>query len=214
MNEVLQGVLQEKIIAIIRGVKSSDILPAVEALYRGGIRFVEVTYTPGDVSASMDTLKSIQLLQEHFSGCMHIGAGTVLSAKDVERAEAVGAEFIISPNMNLAVIRRTKELGLISIPGAYTPTEVQSAWEGGADIVKIFPADQLGPQYFRALKKPLSQLRLAAVGGISDKNIGEFLAAGVDGFGISSALVSADRVKRDAWDEIQQAARTYVTAAR
>ena len=145
---------------------------------------------------------------------MHIGAGTVLSVEQVEDAAQAGAEFIISPNTNTDVIRYTKQKGLISLPGAYTPTEAETAWEAGADIVKIFPAGNLGPSYFKAVKASLSQLRLSAVGGVSEHNIGDFLAAGVDSFGIGSNLVSADRVRRRDFDEIEKAAAFYTNAVR
>ena len=212
MEAILAEMLQHKIVAILRGVQSTAILPAVEALQRGGVRFVEVTYRPGSAAANADTLRSIRLLRKKFGLSMHIGAGTVLTAADVDDAYAAGAEYMISPNVNPEVIRRTKELGLLSMPGAYTPTEAETAWEAGADIVKIFPANQLGPGYFKALKAPLCQLRLAAVGGVSEQNIGAFLAAGVDGFGIASALVNDDRVQREAWDEIERSARSYTEA--
>ena len=211
---VLQEMVEAKIISIIRGVPSSSIVPAVEALARGGVRFVEVTYRPGDEAACADTLQSIALLKEKFYPSLHIGAGTVLTVKQVEDAAAAGAEFMISPNTNVDVIRRTKELGLLSLPGAYTPTEAELAWESGADIVKIFPASGLGPAYFKAVKSSLSQLRLSAVGGVSEQNIHEFLAAGVESFGIGNNLVSAERVARGAWQEIEAAAAFYTAAVK
>ena len=211
---LLEELLEAKIISIIRGVSSDQIVPAVEALARGGVRFVEVTFRPSDQAACRDTLQSIALLKRTFSGRMHVGAGTVLTAAQVEEAAAVGAEFIISPNTNGDVIAKTKALGLLSLPGAYTPTEAEAAWEAGADIVKIFPADGLGPKYFKAVKASLSQLRLSAVGGVSEKNIGDFIAAGVDSFGIGSNLVSADKVARQAWVEIEEAAAFYVRAVK
>ena len=154
------------------------------------MRFVEVTYRPGDDAACRDTLRSISALQEQFGGQMHIGAGTVLSVQQVEDAAQAGAEFIISPNTNTDVIRYTKQKGLISLPGAYTPTEAETAWGGRADIVKIFPAGNLGPSYFKAVKASLSQLRLSAVRGVSEANISDFLAAGVRFFWALAATLS------------------------
>ena len=211
MSHVMEDMLASKIISIIRGVDSRHIVDAVKALQQGGVRFVEVTFNPADEAASRDTLRSIQLLKDQFGEVMHIGAGTVLTPKNVEDSAAAGAEFMISPDMNCQVIQRTKELGLVSMPGALTPTEVQTAWTAGADIVKIFPADCMGPAYFKALKAPLSHVRLAAVGGVSEKNIAAFLQAGADGFGIGGNLVNADRVNRRAWEEITAAARGFMT---
>lgn len=209
----LEEMLDSKIISIIRGVASSGVVSAVEALERGGVKFVEVTFRPGDEKACMDTLKSIEMLKKRFSG-MHIGAGTVLTTAQVKDAAAAGAEFIISPNMNLDVIAKTKELSLLSLPGAFSPTEIETAWEAGADIVKIFPAETVGPKYFKAVRGPLPNVRLAAVGGVSTKNIADFLAAGSDAFGIGSNLVSAARVKRAAWQEIEDDAAAYIAAVK
>lgn len=209
----LDEMLDSKIISIIRGVASSGVVSAVEALERGGVKFVEVTFRPGDEKACMDTLKSIEMLKKRFNG-MHIGAGTVLTTAQVKDAAAAGAEFIISPNMNLNVIAKTKELNLLSLPGAFSPTEIEAAWEAGADIVKIFPAETVGPKYFKAVRGPLPNVRLAAVGGVSTKNIADFLAAGSDAFGIGSNLVSAARVKRAAWQEIEDDAAAYIAAVK
>lgn len=211
---LFEEMLDKKIIAIIRGVASTEIVPAVEALYKGGLCFVEVTYRPASKEESRDTLRSIALLKERFAPAMHIGAGTVLSVKQVDEAAAAGAEYIISPNTNLSVIARTKELGLLSLPGAYTPSEAESAYEAGADIVKIFPAGTLGPGYFKALKSPLAQLHLAAVGGVSLSNIKDFLAAGAEVFGIGGNLVSAARVKAGDFAAIERDAALYIAAVK
>lgn len=211
---ILDELLDAKIISIIRGVSSEYVLPTAAALERGGVQFVEVTYKPEDEAACADTLKSIRLLKQQYSEKMHIGAGTVLTVRQVEDAAEAGAEFIISPNTNTAVIQRTKELHLISIPGAYTPTEAEAAWEAGADFIKIFPADTLGPAYFKAVMSSLSHLRLIATGGVSEKNIESFMAVGVNGFGIGSNLVSADRINRGAWAEIEKDALFYTSAVK
>lgn len=212
--DILDELLDAKIISIIRGVSSEYVLPAAAALERGGVQFAEVTYKPEDEAACADTLKSIRLLKQQYSEKMHIGAGTVLTVRQVEDAAEAGAEFIISPNTNTAVIQRTKELHLISIPGAYTPTEAETAWEAGADFIKIFPADTLGPAYFKAVMSSLSHLRLIATGGVSEKNIESFMAVGVSGFGIGSNLVSADRINRGAWAEIEKDALFYTSAVK
>lgn len=212
MENLLAEVLDKKIIAIIRGVGSEDIVNVGEALYRGGIRFMEVTFNASSLLASEDTLESIRRLRERLAGRMHIGAGTVLTAVQADLARDAGAEFIISPDTNPEVILRTKELGLLSMPGALTPTEVQNAWTAGADIVKIFPSSVVGPSYFKSLKSPLSQVKLAAVGGVDETNIESFLKAGADAFGIGGSLVSNDQVARKAWDEIEQHARQYTSA--
>lgn len=215
MNQtLLEEVLRYKVISIIRGVSSQQIVETVRALVEGGIRFVEVTFNPADEAMSQDTLKSIKLLNREFSGYIHLGAGTVLTPQQAEAAAAAGAEFIISPTVNTTVIRRTKELGLLSMPGAYTPTEAQAAYEAGADIIKIFPADQLGTGYFKAIKAPLSHLHLAAVGGVTEENLHEFIEVGVEVFGIGNNLVNARIVALKDWPAITRAASAYMAAAK
>ena len=158
----------EKIIAISRGISSSHILKVADALRRGGVHFMEVTYNPSNEEASKDTLKSIEVLKKEFGEEMHIGAGTVLTVEQVEDAREAGAEYIISPNVDEIVIRKTKELGLLSIPGAMTPTEAQNAWKWGADYVKIFPADNLGADYIKAMLSSMNHLKLVCTGGIDE----------------------------------------------
>jgi len=210
MHKLLPKILNRKIISIIRGVGTEGLAPAVEALLRGGVDFVELTFDAASEENSLLTLEGIRMLREKFGTHLHVGAGTVLTPRQVELAAEAGAEFIISPNMNASVIARTGELGLLSMPGAFTPTEVEAAAEAGADIIKIFPAGTVGPAYFKALKAPLSHVRLAAVGGVSEDNICAFLNAGADAFGIGGFLVSRERVSRGAWDEIEASARAYV----
>ena len=210
MDNLLKEILDKKIISIIRGVPSKYILQVAEALYRGGITFMEVTYRPGDKSASRDTLKSIDIIKRNFVGKIHIGAGTVLSAEQVELAYDAGAEYIISPNVNKSVISRTKELGMISIPGALTPTEIITAWDMGADIVKIFPARAMGSGYFKDIKSSFNHVTLSAVGGVNVKNISEYLAAGADVLSIGSSLVNQEYIINHAWEDITKTAAACV----
>ena len=180
----------EKIIAISRGISSSHILKVADALRRGGVHFMEVTYNPSNEEASKDTLKSIEVLKKEFGEEMHIGAGTVLTVEQVEDAREAGAEYIISPNVDEIVIRKTKELGLLSIPGAMTPTEAQNAWKWGADYVKIFPADNLGADYIKAMLSSMNHLKLVATGGIDEGNMLEFLDSDCVGLGIGGSLLN------------------------
>lgn len=211
-TNILEEMLKHKIIAIVRGVKSEDILDVAKALKDGGVNFMEVTFDASSKDGSVDTLKSIALVKNAFAENFYIGAGTVLSTQQVEAAVKAGAEFMISPSMNRAVISRTKELGKISMPGAYTPTEIQDAYEAGADIVKVFPSTCLGVEYFRAIKAPLSHIRLAAVGGVNPENISDFIAAGVDGFGIGSNLVNNKVVAAKNWQTITESAKRFIAA--
>ena len=163
---------------------------------------------------SRDTLRSISLLQEYFGSAMHIGAGTVLTTDQVDAAARAGAEFMISPDTDRAVIARTKELGLLSMPGALTPSEIKTAWLAGADMVKIFPAALFGPAYVKDLKAPLPAVKLSAVGGITADNIRAYRDAGYDGFGIGGGLIHKDRVERGDWDGLTRLACAFTEALR
>lgn len=210
MEKLLEHLLDKKIIAIIRGITEEHLILKVgEALTAGGVTFMEVTFSSDDMRAASYTLNAIKALKKYYGDEIHVGAGTVLSLVQLEQAVAAGAEYIISPNVNLDIIKRTKELGCLSIPGAYTPTEVQLAWENGADLIKIFPAGSLGARYFKDLKAPLRHIRMAAVGGIGINDIKEFTEAGAEAFGIGSNLVSVDNVNSGNWEQITAVARAY-----
>lgn len=214
MNKIINAVEGEKIIAIVRGVEASKLLPLAEALYAGGIRLLEITYCADGSVSDEQTAKSINTLSECFKDRMYIGAGTVLTAEQAELTAAAGGSFIISPDTNIEVIRRTKELGLISIPGALTPTEVQLAHSSGADFVKLFPVTSLGPDYIRAIRAPLSGIKLLAVGGINTDNIAEYLRAGISGFGIGSNITPRAAIENERYGEITALAQKYVSAVK
>lgn len=179
----LQEILQHKIVAILRGVSPGDVLRIAQALYNGGVRLLEVTLnSPG-------ALDSIEQVAGEMKGKMLVGAGTVLDAADAKEAIAAGARFIISPVLEKGVIRAARRHGAVSIPGAYTPTEVLNAFVQGGEIVKVFPA--LGPHYIKDLLAPLPHLPLMPTGGIALQNINAFNASGAVAFGIGSALVDS-----------------------
>jgi 2-dehydro-3-deoxyphosphogluconate aldolase/(4S)-4-hydroxy-2-oxoglutarate aldolase len=200
----------DAIIAISRGISSRNILKVADALHKGGICFMEVTYNPSNSEASNDTLKCIEMLKKEFKDEMHIGAGTVLTVKQVEDAKNAGAEYIISPNVNKNVIRKTKELGLISIPGAMTPTEAMNAIEYQADFVKIFPASILGLDYIKALLSSMNHLKLIATGGINNKNLREFLNSGCIGVGVGGCLINRSLAESENYQEIYRRAKEMI----
>lgn len=214
LHPLLPELETARIVSIVRGVGSDRIIQAAEAVYAGGIRFLEVTFDMASEERSRDTLRSISLLQEHFGSAMHIGAGTVLTTDQVDAAARAGAEFMISPDTDRAVIARTKELGLLSMPGALTPSEIKTAWLAGADMVKIFPAALFGPAYVKDFKAPLPAVKLSAVGGITADNIRAYRDAGYDGFGIGGGLIHKDRVERGDWDGLTRLACAFTEALR
>lgn len=189
-KKVIQEILDKKIIAIVRGVEPEKIVNIAQALYDGGITLVEVTFNQKDPASFQETADAIAAIKEHMGDKMLVGAGTVTSVELVEMAAKAGAMYIISPDTDAAVIRRTKELGLVSLPGAYTPTEAKQAHNAGADFVKLFPCVGDAPAYLKALCAPLSHIKFLAVGGVNADNAAEFLKAGAVGLGVGSCLVN------------------------
>jgi len=211
-NEVIKTIEKEKIVVIVRGVESEKLIPLAEAMYEGGIRLMEITYSANGSVSDEDTAKNIQMLSRHFDGRMLIGAGTVITEKQVELTKKAGGKFIISPDTYTEIIKKTRELGLVSMPGALTPSEIQQAHRAGADFVKLFPITNMGVDYVKAVKAPLSHIRLLAVGGIDENNISEYLKAGVCGFGIGTNIAKKALIDVGDYAAITELAKKYVSA--
>ena len=188
-DEIKEIIKNKKLIAILRNIGEDKLFPIVEALYQGGIRVLEVTYSQNGTISDDDTEKNIHNLVEKMSNKMLIGAGTVLTEEQVIRTKRAGGCFIISPDTNENVINKTNELEMVSIPGALTPTEIKHAYDLGADFVKVFPSSAFGASYIKAIKAPLSNIDLLSVGGVDLNNINDFYNAGVCGFGIGSNIL-------------------------
>ena len=214
MNKLIEQIKEQKIIVIVRGVAADKLIPVAEAIYNGGIRFLEITYSADGSVSDEATAQNIKMLAEHFEGKMHIGAGTVLTEKQVELTCKSGGKFIISPDVNELVIKKTKELGLISMPGALTPTEIQTAHRYGADFVKLFPVVSLGTDYVKAVKAPLSHINLLAVGGITLENIKDYISIGVCGFGIGTNIIDKNSIKNNDFEAITKLAVKYTEAVK
>ena len=203
-NNIIDAINANKIIAIIRGIDKEHIVKTAEALLAGGIKIMEITLNRSDA------VESIEMLCKTFNGKMLLGAGTVLNKKQVEEVSKAGAMFIVSPNTDREVIEQTKNLNMVSIPGALTPSEIVDARKFGADFVKVFPAGSLGPNYIKAIRAPLDNIPLLAVGGIDTENMCEFLKAGVAGLGIGGNLVDKTLISSGKYDEIRKNAAEYV----
>lgn len=213
-EEVIHQVEAEKVIAIVRGVAPDKIMPVADALYEGGIRLMEVTFLQKQPDSFSVTADAIAAIAKKYEGRMRVGAGTVTTPQLVELAAKAGAEYIISPDTNQEVIRRTRELGLVSMPGAMTPSEVMQAHHAGADFVKLFPASELGVSYVKAIRAPISHVKLLAVGGINERNIADFLAVGMVGAGVGGSLVNRRWIEDGAFAKITEAARSLLTAVK
>jgi 2-dehydro-3-deoxyphosphogalactonate aldolase len=183
---------QMPLIAILRGITPEEVEDISDALVDNGIIFMEVTLN------SLNWEESLRRIKARHGDHIILGAGTVLSEVDVDRVKAVGGQVIISPNMDMGVIKRTKELGLVSVPGCYTPSECFTALKAGADILKIFPADTLGVPFIKAISAVLpSGTPICPTGGVTAENMHTFMDAGVYAMGMGSALYKTGRSKED-----------------
>ena len=204
-----QAVLDHGIIAICRGLSGEKLLRLSDVLYEAGIRFIEVTYNHSDPDTLQHTGEAIsQLVQRHSD--LHIGAGTVLTQAEVFNTQKHGGTFIVSPNTNLDVIRCAKAAGMGSVPGAMTPSEIVDAYDAGADVVKLFPADQLGPAYIKAIRSPLNHIPLLATGGVDLANFESFLKAGCCGAGLGGSLTNKKMLAEEDWAGLAGLANGFV----
>lgn len=213
-QDIIQIVDKEKVIAIIRGVSPEQCLKVADALYEGGIRLMEIAYNQQDPSSFPNTADCIESIGSKYEGRMLVGAGTVVSTALTELSAKAGAKYIISPDVNVDVIRRTKELGMVSMPGALTPTEIMTAHAAGADYVKLFPAGNFGPAYVKAIRAPISHVKMMAVGGINEKNLADYLKVGMSGAGIGGNLANKEWIEKGDFMRITEVARMLVDIAK
>jgi len=211
-DEALSLIRKTKLVAILRGVPAERVDGVVEALLAGGVRVLEFTFDHMRKDCVAANAAIIRHAVERFGDRAIIGCGTCLSPEEAEAAYAAGAVLVITPNVDEAVIRRARDLGMVAMPGAMTPTEIAAAWRYGADIVKLFPAGELGLSYIKAVRGPLCHIPLAAVGGVQPENVSEFLSAGVCGFGVGGPLVLKDAVKSGDYPAIEARAKAFTEA--
>lgn len=188
--EILSRLIAGKVVAVVRLDSGDQLIKVAEALKAGGVTAIEFTVpTPG-------ALDMIKQASAYFGDEVIMGAGTVLDAETARAAILSGAQFIVTPALNVKTIQLCRRYGKPIIPGALTPTEILTAWEAGADMVKVFPADSMGPAYLKAVLAPLPQVRLAPTGGISADNAAEYLKAGATALGVGGKLVDKKAVAR------------------
>lgn len=200
----LQRIIDGGIVAVVRSADSQQLVDVVRALAEGGVTTVEITMT---VPNALDVLRQVrQALGER----VLLGAGTVLDAETARAVLLAGAEYIVAPTVNLDVIRLCRRYDKVVMPGAFSPTEILTAWEAGADIVKVFPADVVGPAFFKAMRGPLPQIRLMPTGGVDLTTAAAFLKAGACCLGIGGQLVEPEAVKTRNFARIRELAGQYV----
>lgn len=210
----IEAIEKTKIVTVIRGVYGKDLENLLSALFDGGIRAAEITFDQSGAVKDEETAREIKAAVKQMSGKMHIGAGTVLYEKQVNLACGADAEYIVSPDTNEKIISLTKDKGRVSIPGALTPTEAQTAFSAGADFVKLFPAGCMGKEYLKAVALPLSHIKFLAVGGINASEIKDYLACGAAGFGISSGIVDKKLIAQGDFNAVARRAREYIEEAK
>jgi 2-dehydro-3-deoxyphosphogluconate aldolase/(4S)-4-hydroxy-2-oxoglutarate aldolase len=204
----LQTLTDTGVIAVIRAPSAEILVPIAEALLAGGVMVIEVT------TSTPNAIHGIEMLSNQFGDRAVLGVGTVLDATTAADAIKAGAQFVLSPHFDAEVVETTRRHGKISVPGAFTPSEILRAWTAGADMVKVFPSTTLGPGYIRDLLAPLPQLKLTPTGGVDAKNAGEWIKAGAVCVGAGSALVSKDAMAKKDWAAITASARAFVESIR
>ena len=209
-ERIIQEILEKKIISIVRGVEPDKMVRIAEALYEGGVTMIEVTFNQKNPASWQETANSIAAIKAAMGDKMFVGAGTVTSVELVDMAAKAGAGYIISPDTDPDVIARTRELGLVSLPGAYTPTEAKQAHNAGADFVKLFPCVGDAPAYLKALCAPLSHIKFLAVGGVTADNAADFLKAGAVGIGVGSSLVNKKWADAGEFWKITEEAKRFI----
>ena len=210
-EDMIQKILDEKAVAIVRGIYGEDCLNLARALHAGGVNLLEVTFNQKSAEERQRTCDTIRLLVRELGDRMAFGAGTVTTVEMVEMAREAGGQFIVSPDTNEAVIRATVAAGMISIPGALTPTEIAQAHNYGADFVKLFPANAMGPAYLKSICAPLSHVRILAVGGVDAGNVADYMAAGAVGVGVAGCLFKKEWVQAGQWDRVTEASKALVS---
>ena len=210
-NTVLKAIEENKIVVILRGLTKDQLFNTVTAIRKGGIKCCEVTYDARGIISDEETASNIRMLVDSFPD-MHVGAGTVLTEKQVELTAYAGGEFIISPDVNPDVIKKTVDMHLVSMPGALTPSECTLAHRSGADFIKLFPNSEMKPTYLKAISAPLSHLKFIAVGGVNENNVASYLEAGAVGIGVASAIIDKKLIESGNYESLTTLAKKYVDA--
>jgi 2-dehydro-3-deoxyphosphogluconate aldolase/(4S)-4-hydroxy-2-oxoglutarate aldolase len=201
----LRQVIECGIVAVVRSRDSLQLVEVAKALAEGGVNIVEITMSVPD---ALDVVRQVR---KTLGDRIFLGAGTVLDPETARAALLAGAEFIVAPTLNLDVIRLCQRYDKLVMPGAFTPTEILTAWEAGADIVKVFPAEVVGPAFFKAVRAPLPQIKLMPTGGVDLTTATSFLKAGACCLGIGGQLVEPKAVAERNFDRIRELASQYVS---
>ena len=207
-DDQLRFMLDHGLVAIVRLKEPAELVPIAQAIEAGGVRVIE--FTMGTPNA----LEAISTLAKEWGDRILLGAGTVLDPETGRAAFLAGAQFLVAPNFNPALIEMARRYNKIVVPGAYTPTEILAAWECGADIVKVFPASSLGPQYIKDILGPLPYVRMLPTGGVGLENITAFIKAGAAAVAVGSNLTDPKLIKEKNWSGLTELARRFADTVR
>ncbi|SEN50860.1 bifunctional 4-hydroxy-2-oxoglutarate aldolase/2-dehydro-3-deoxy-phosphogluconate aldolase [Lihuaxuella thermophila] len=206
---LLEQIKENGIVAVIRGATTENIVEIARALKNGGVKALEITVETPKV------LSMIERVSDAFGEEVIVGAGTVLDPETARAAIMAGAKFIFSPTVHPETIKMAKRYGVISIPGALTPTEILTAYENGADLIKVFPAHVFGPRYIKDIHGPLPHIPLMPTGGLDVDNVGDYIKAGAVAAGIGSSLVNTKKqMDSDFFIELENKAAQFVQAVK
>jgi 2-dehydro-3-deoxyphosphogluconate aldolase/(4S)-4-hydroxy-2-oxoglutarate aldolase len=208
-QRTINEIKEKKIIAILRNVPLDKLEKTVGAIVAGGISLIEIAHNQKSERCMEDNAAAIRLIKDRFKDSVTLGSGTVMNKEQVDSAVEAGADFILSPNFKPEVVLRANALEVVVIPGALTPTEIVDAYELGADFIKLFPVDNLGISYVKAIKGPLNYIPLIGVGGITTENFIDYLNTGMEGISVGSYLANDTLIKEDNFMEIERRARSF-----
>lgn len=210
--DILNELLEKKLVVILRRIPQDKVAKCVEAVIEGGIVFIESTFDQSDKDCIENGKRCIETIVKVANGRAIVGAGTVLNVEQVRAAYEAGAKYIVSPNTNEAVVNETLKLGMISIPGAMTPTEIEYAYSLGAHVVKLFPVGDLGAHYIKNVTAPLSHIPLMTTGNVNLQTIPEYYAAGAKAFGTGITVLTPEYVQTENYKGIRELAKAHVDA--
>ena len=206
--QVLREVENTGVVAVIRMKEADKLRAVIDALLEGGVRALELTMTvPGAIGLIEEIAKTLP-------GEFQLGAGTVLDPETARQVILAGAKYIVAPTLNLKTIEMCHRYDVAIMPGCFTPTEILTAWEAGADVIKVFPATALGPAYFKDVRAPLPQVRLMPTGGVTMENAGEWIKAGAVAIGVGSALVDTKAIAAGNFAQITKNAKSLIESVR
>lgn len=208
-REILSQMISEGLIPVVRVTNPKEAMDVADALKEGGVHFIEITMS---VQGAIEVIKE---LTQKYKDEIVLGAGTVLDAETGRAALLAGAQFLVSPTLNLDLIQLGHRYSAVVIPGTMTPTEMLTAWSAGADMVKVFPAAQLGgPEYIKAVRGPLPQILIIPTGGVNLQNAGAFIKAGAVALGVGGELVDKKAIKDKKFDIITENTRAFLKVIR